>query len=30
MPVGVEVINAVEAELAKVGLRLINLKNEAS
>ncbi len=32
MPVGVEVINAVEAELAKVGLRLINLnlKDEAS
>ena len=25
MPVGVESINAVEAELAKVGLRLINL-----
>ena len=32
MPVGVEVINSVEAELAKVGLRLINLnlKDKAS
>jgi hypothetical protein len=32
MPVGVEAINAVEAELAKVGLRLINLnlKDETS
>ena len=25
MPIGVEIINSVEAELAKVGLRLINL-----
>tara|TARA_Y100001934_G_scaffold283759_1_gene406434 strand:+ start:467 stop:661 length:195 start_codon:yes stop_codon:yes gene_type:complete len=32
MPVGMEVINSVEAELAKVGLHLINLnlKDETS